>query len=470
MIPSNTTLNLTPATVTHAIVYPKRSLALLSRSERNQLQGLQQPGQTDLHELFRRCALAVLNVGAEHDNAQILLEQFPDFTVQLIESERGIAIELHHAPASAFVDGELILGLREHLFAVLRDIVYVQSHVMDSGRFDLASSGGITDAVFHILRNARTLERGQQTGMVVCWGGHSINREEYAYSKAVGHELGLRKLNICTGCGSGIMKGPMKGALLAHSKQRFTKGRYLGISEPGIIASEAPNPIVNKLVIMPDIEKRLEAFLRVAHAIVIFPGGVGTAEELLFLLGVLLQPENQNKPIPLILTGPASSKDYFARLDNFLLSTLGEEACQRYQIILDDPVNVSKQTKQAINQELIRRRSDDEAFYFNWSLAIHPQDQIPFEPTHANMAALNLHRDQPTHELAANLRRAFSGIVAGNVKADGIASIQQHGKFQLRGDATLMQELDELLASYVAEHRMTLPTRNYEPCYELNKG
>ena len=55
------------------------------------------------------------------------------------------------------------------------------------------------------------------------------------------------------------MKGPMKGATIAHAKQRIHGGRYLGLTEPGIIAAEAPNPIVNELVILPDIEKRLEA-------------------------------------------------------------------------------------------------------------------------------------------------------------------------------------------------------------------
>lgn len=58
------------------------------------------------------------------------------------------------------------------------------------------------------------------------------------------------------------MKGPMKGATISHAKQRLTGGRYLGLTEPGIIAAEAPNPIVNELVILPDIEKRLEAFVR----------------------------------------------------------------------------------------------------------------------------------------------------------------------------------------------------------------
>jgi predicted Rossmann-fold nucleotide-binding protein len=68
--------------------------------------------------------------------------------------------------------------------------------------------------------------------------------------------------------------------------------RYIGITEPGIIAAESPNPIVNHLVIMPDIEKRLEAFVRMAHGIIVFPGGVGTAEEILYLLGILLREEN----------------------------------------------------------------------------------------------------------------------------------------------------------------------------------
>src|SRR3546814_6840392 len=76
------------------------------------------------------------------------------------------------------------------------------------------------------------------------------------------------------------MKGPMKGATIAHAKQRQRRPRYIGITEPGIIAAESPNPIVNQLVIMPDIEKRLESFVRLGHGIIVFPGGVGTAEEI----------------------------------------------------------------------------------------------------------------------------------------------------------------------------------------------
>ncbi|MEL2282471.1 LOG family protein, partial [Klebsiella pneumoniae] len=80
--------------------------------------------------------------------------------------------------------------------------------------------------------------------------------------------------------------------------------------EPSIIAAEPPNPLVNELIIMPDIEKRLEAFVRIAHGVIIFPGGVGTAEELLYLLGILMHPDTKAQVLPLILTGPTESADY----------------------------------------------------------------------------------------------------------------------------------------------------------------
>lgn len=136
--------------------------------------------------------------------------------------------------------------------------------------FNLTNSSHVTNLIFDILRNAKALVPGKDPDLVVCWGGHSINPVEYQYTREVGHELGLRELNICTGCGPGAMEGPMKGAAIGHSKQRVKDSRFLGLTEPSIIAAEPPNPIVNELVIMPDIEKRLEAFVRIGHGIIIF--------------------------------------------------------------------------------------------------------------------------------------------------------------------------------------------------------
>lgn len=239
------------------------------------------------------------------------------------------------------------------------------------------------------------------------------------------------------------------------------------MTEPSIIAAEPPNPLVNELVIMPDIEKRLEAFVRIAHGIIIFPGGVGTAEELLYLLGILMNPQNSDQVLPLILTGPKESADYFLVLDEFIMNTLGEEARKYYEIIIDDPDAVARKMKKSMPLVKENRRNTGDAYSFNWSMRIEPDLQLPFEPTHENMAALNLHPDQPAEQLAAALRRAFSGIVAGNVKEVGIHAIETRGPYKLHGDQQMMKQMDRLLQGFIAQHRMKLPGSAYTPCYEI---
>jgi hypothetical protein len=115
------------------------------------------------------------------------------------------------------------------------------------------------------------------------------------------------------------------------------------------------------------------------------------------------------------------------------------------------------------------RTAKKDAYYFNWLLKIEPEFQRPFPPTHENMRKLELHRDQERHLLAANLRRAFSGIVAGNVKNEGIRAIEEHGHFEIRGDRGIMDTMDSLLTSFVAQQRMRLPGTTYTPCYRIVK-
>jgi len=452
--------------IVDARIVPEGRLEVLSRLEVGKLLDTSRGG---LHELFRNCSLAVLNCGNEMDDGKELLERYRAFDIRVVPEERGIQLEVKDAPATAFVDGQIIKGIGEHLFAVLRDVVYVSDEIKGNPAIDLESSSGITNAVFHILRNADILRPLTDPKLVVCWGGHSISRGEYDYTKLVGYQLGLRGLDICTGCGPGAMKGPMKGATIGHAKQRIRGGQYLGISEPGIIAAESPNPIVNDLVIMPDIEKRLEAFVRTGHAFVVFPGGVGTAEEVLYLLGVLLHPDNAGIPVPLILTGPAAARDYFAQIDRFVAATLGPEARKLYQIIVDDPVAVARTIQAGVQRVAEFRTMRADAYYFNWALSIDRELQAPFAPTHANMRNLNLNQNQERHQLAASLRRAFSGVVAGNVKDEGIRAVEQHGDFEIRGEISILDPLDALLNSFVAQQRMKLPGKTYKPCYRIIK-
>ena len=444
---------------------PISSLNLLSNRE---IKGLM-TSKEDVRALFRECALAILNSGDDEDDVRRLHQEYADFSIEVMPEARGPRLSVKHAPGSAFVDGTMIRGIQDHLFSVLRDIVYVNHILSRDVIYDLDTGAGITEVVFDILRNANIVRPNHRPNLVVCWGGHSIDRLEYEFAKEVGYELGLRGLNIATGSGPGAMKGPMKGAAIGHAKQQIEHRRYIGITEPGIIAAEAPNPIVNELVIMPDIEKRLEAFVRVAHSLIVFPGGVGTTEEILYLLSVLMHERNKSVPYCVILAAPAERADYFESVDRFIRATLGPEATQHYKIISGDPEAVAKAARKGVEKVRKHRLKTQDAYGFNWDLHIPFELQQPFVPTHAAMAALRLEREMPGGALAAQLRCAFSGIVAGNVKAFGVEQIEQHGPYRLQGDTAMMEQMDLLLESFIEQQRMKIDGQNYQRCWHFAK-
>ena len=449
-------------------VSPRGILEVLSQREVQELRLASKSEENpQLFDLLRRCALAVLNTGSQEDDAAAIFDRYRDFSIEVAQRTRGLKLKIRNAPATAFVDGRIIEGIRQHLLAVLRDLVYIRTEIEQNSRFDLKNADGITDAVFHILKHGEILDPDLRPNLVVCWGGHAISHDEYEYSKKIGYQLGLRGLDICTGCGPGAMKGPMKGAAIGHAKQRSRNARYIGLTEPGIIAAEPPNPIVNHLVVLPDIEKRLEAFVRIGHGVVVFPGGAGTAEEILYLLGVLMDPSNADQHLPVIFTGPAGSHDYFRQIDEFITATLGKAARKRYRIIIDDPAEVAAYMGRNTQRVQAKRRKSGDAFYFNWLLRVPLEYQQPFEVTHETVANLVLSRDQPLHKLASNLRRVFSAVVTGNVKEHGIRRIREYGPFEVRGDPGIMKYLDALLGSFVAQGRMRLAQESYTPCYRV---
>ncbi len=181
----------------------------------------------------------------------------------------------------------------------------------------------------------------------------------------------------------------------------------------------------------------------------------------------MLNPKNQAQKLPIILTGPESSAEYFEQIDKFISATLGEKAQQLYQIIVDDPEQVAKTMKSGLDDVLTYRKQTGDAYHFNWSLVIEQDFQLPFIPTHENMADNKISYELDTATLAANLRRVFSGIVAGNVKSEGIREIRKHGPFTVKGDSHIMELMDNLLNSFVKQQRMKLPGSKYTPCYKV---
>lgn len=443
-------------------VVPKNNMSLLSQ---NEIEMLRDKKDIQLYKLFRDCSLAVLAGDESGDDPEHLLNDYGSFDIEILQMNSGIKLKLTNPPKSALVNGSIMEGIKESLFSVLRDILFVHAKIA-TNRLSFNDSYETTNSIFKILRNADVLT-STDPNLIVCWGGHSIKRHEYEYTKKVGYQLGLLNYDIVTGCGLGAMKGPMKGATIAHAKIRRKDARYVGISEPGIIASESPNPIVNNLIILPDIEKRLESFCRLAHGIIIFPGGAGTAEEILYLLGILMNPKNKDIPFPVILTGPEESRDYISKVDEFIGKTLGKEAQNLYKISFDE-VEVASIMNEQIKKVKEYREAKEEAFYFNWGLEIERDFQIPYPLIHSEIKKLKLSLDMPKHELACNLRRVFSVIVAGNVKPTGIQAVREYGPFEIQGDLTIMHLLDQLLADFVKQDRMKLPVgEKYKPCYKI---
>ena len=159
---------------------PLGAMDLLSQLE---VERLQQNTEQATFQLFRNCALAVLNVGSQTDSSAEIYEQYQDFSINLLSRERGIKIELNNPPQSAFVDGQIIKGIHEHLFAVLRDILFYHTrHIAAANPLDLTNSTHLTHTVFDILRNARAIDATCVPNMIVCWGGHSIKEVEYDLS------------------------------------------------------------------------------------------------------------------------------------------------------------------------------------------------------------------------------------------------------------------------------------------------
>ena len=135
----------------NATIYPRGALDVLSRDEVARLRDASSGG---MHELLRRCALAVLTSGSPSDDPRAARELYPDFDIQVQQQDRGVRIDLVAAPASAFVDGDIIRGVAELLFAVVRDLAYTAIELNNGhgAARDLDTSDGITDGVFALLR------------------------------------------------------------------------------------------------------------------------------------------------------------------------------------------------------------------------------------------------------------------------------------------------------------------------------
>ncbi len=127
------------------------------------------------------------------------------------------------------------------------------------------------------------------------------------------YELGLRGIDVVTGGGPGLMAAANKGA-----KDAGTKGRSIGLAIDLPFETKA-NDHLDVTRPHKRFSSRLDEFMRISHAVVVTPGGVGTLLEFLFSWQVLQVSHKEFKPIYL-LEGQGMWEELMAWFRKWVLS------------------------------------------------------------------------------------------------------------------------------------------------------
>ena len=132
---------------------------------------------------------------------------------------------------------------------------------------------------------------------VVLWGSARCKSEDPYYRSAVetAHLLAQAGFGIITGGGPGIMEAANKGAQEAG-------GISIGLPMESL-TGEHPNQFQDLSLVFRSFVARKTMFITYAEAMVVFPGGFGTLDEL-FEVFVLVQTRKM-QPFPIILYGKA---------------------------------------------------------------------------------------------------------------------------------------------------------------------
>jgi len=123
-----------------------------------------------------------------------------------------------------------------------------------------------------------------------------------AWSRSLPGGAGGERLTVCSGGGPGIMEAANRGAALAG-------GRSIGLNI-GLPQEQRPNPFIT-----PELSFEFHYFFmrklwfaHLAHALVAFPGGFGTFDELFEIL-TLAQTRKLDRTIPVLLYGSSYWKE-----------------------------------------------------------------------------------------------------------------------------------------------------------------
>jgi hypothetical protein len=401
---------------------------------------------------------AILDVHkADIKDMRAIREKFGGMRVEAVQENGAISLICRDMPAEALYDGQNVIWASvEQITAVIRDVVFPPScpgHGCDS---KTASS-----YVRKFVEHAGFLYRGERGLVTFVWGGHRVPREEYDFAKELSYwlTLAMPDVEIITGCGAGIMKAPFKGASVAYAKQRsfdrFGQRDFIGFTEKNILAAEPPNELVNRFVVFPTIEQRMEAFIRGSHRGRAHPGGAGTLEEILTVLTVRSAPENRGMLYEFDMVERPGGK-CFEAVNEYLETCFGDYLKPFYTLHRSKPREYARHVADTTKDMYLR---------YLWNDALHfPKElQKPFTVNFESMEGLYLGRDQEPFMLLINMRRFFSAIVHLTVKDPDLAGEWNGERPLIKGDKDILEATDNLIKAFAAQRRLHLNGDRIKP-------
>lgn len=145
---------------------------------------------------------------------------------------------------------------------------------------------------------------------VAIFGGNSIREESPYYINAnnLANKLAAFGISVITGGGDGIMKAANKGACIQNSATTTS----IGVRVKSIRSEAIKNQYLQKQYDFDTLSLRLLSMISSCDAVVLFPGGLGTLEEMFSIL-VRIRV-NMLKKIPVYFFG----KSFWSGLVNWL--------------------------------------------------------------------------------------------------------------------------------------------------------
>jgi len=389
---------------------------------------------------------AVLDVHrTESDDLRGLRDRFSQMSLSVTTNAgREIFLSLGDVPSGVQgVDGDITIGQREFVSTIVRDVALTPNL---KGNGDAEE---VSKFVKRMVEKTGVLDTEPRIRTFV-WGGHSVPQDEYSFARSVGYWDGYLGMEIITGCGQGVMKAPFKGASTGYNKQREVGRQRIGFNEQKLMVAEAPNPVINKLCVFPDIEKRMEAFIRASHRGRVHPGGTGAMEEIMTFLGMKMHPKNEGLYYPFDLVDRPGGA-YVSRLEKFFRVCFGDTLSEYLTVFVSKPEEYAKHVRET-NVPLQAKVEQGELW--NEDLYMPPEIQKPYAVSFEALEKLDLNREREPFDLIVDLRRFFSAMVYLVVKNPQMVQDWKGEKPLIKGDWELLYAVNDLIDDFNREKRL----------------